>query len=153
MSDVCGSLEEARERLGKSISSGSALDTLARFVKAQGGDDSYVYDPSKLRIADRMTEIKADRDGYITHIECDEIGMVSLTLGGGRETKESDIDLSVGLILDKKVGDRVTKGETIARMYASDPDKEKAALERFEGTYTYSDEKPEDRSVIIDTID
>ncbi len=153
MSDVCGSLDEAREKLAASISSGSALDTLARFVKAQGGDDSYVYDPSKLKVAERMTEIKAERDGYISHIECDEIGMVSLTLGGGRATKESDIDLSVGLILDKKVGDHVSKGDTIARIYASDPDKEKAAIERFRGTYSYSDDKPADRNIIIDTVD
>ena len=153
MSDVCGSLDEAREKLAASISSGSALDTLARFVKAQGGDDSYVYDPSKLNVAERMTEIKAERDGYISHIECDEIGMVSLTLGGGRATKESDIDLSVGLILDKKVGDHVSKGDTIARIYASDPDKEKAAIERFRGTYSYSDDKPADRNIIIDTVD
>ena len=100
-----------------------------------------------------MTEIKAERDGYISHIECDEIGMVSLTLGGGRATKESDIDLSVGLILDKKVGDHVSKGDTIARIYASDPDKEKAAIERFRGTYSYSDDKPADRNIIIDTVD
>ena len=79
--------------------------------------------------------------------------MVSLTLGGGRETKESDIDLSVGLVLNKKVGDHVSKGDTIATVYASDPAKEKAAIERFAGTYSYSDEKPADRSIIIDTVD
>ena len=153
MSDVCADLDEAKNKLSEAISSGKALDTLAAFVKAQGGDDSYVYDPMKLKVAERVTEIKADRDGFISHIECDEIGMVSLTLGGGRVTKESEIDLSVGLILDKKVGDKVSKGDTIARIFASDPEKEKAAIARFDGTYSYSDTRPEARNIILGTVD
>ncbi|MCR5595999.1 MAG: pyrimidine-nucleoside phosphorylase [Lachnospiraceae bacterium] len=153
MSDVCDNLDDAKVMLEDSIKDGRALDTLARFVKAQGGDESYVYDPSKLKVADRVTEVKAKCDGYVSHIECDEIGMVSLTLGGGRVTKESEIDLSVGLILEKKVGDRVKTGDVLARIYASDPEKESAALQRFEGTYEISESAPEQRDIIIDSIE
>ncbi len=153
MSEVCAGLDEASEMLKEAVKSGRALDTLARFVKAQGGDDSYVYNPEKLKIADIVTEVRADRDGYVSHIECDEIGMVSLTLGGGRLTKESDIDSSVGLILDKKVGDEVHKGDVLARIYASDPERSAAAVERFNGTYSFSDTAPAGHGIILDTID
>ena len=152
MSDVCPDLDEAKKMLADSVKTGRALDKLAQFVKAQGGDDSYVYDPSKLKQADKETCVKAPASGYISHIECDEIGMVSLTLGGGRVTKESDIDLSVGLILDKKVGDHVNEGDTIARIYSNDPEKEKAATDRLLRAYEYSDTSPDKNGIILDSI-
>ena len=102
------STEQAREMLQGVIQDGSALRKLAEFIHAQGGDEKLVYHPEKLPVASMIEEIPAPQDGYIQHIVCDEIGMCSLILGGGRETKESEIDLSVGLVLHKKVGDQVT---------------------------------------------
>lgn len=134
---------EAREKLQKVIEDGSALRKLAEFVKAQGGDPKAVYDTDLLPKASIVKEILSEKEGYISHIACDEIGICSLILGGGRETKESDIDLSVGLVLLKKVGDHVKKGEALATIYANDEEKCKIATKRFLDSYTFSDKKVE----------
>lgn len=131
--------EEARAKLQEVIDNGKALDKLAEFVKAQGGDPKAVYDTSKLPKANIVREIAAPKSGYVERIVCDEIGICSLLLGGGRETKESEIDLSVGLVLCKKVGDYVKEGESLAVMHANDEAKAKAAEERFLRAYTFSD--------------
>lgn len=131
--------EEARDKLRKVIEDGSAVNKLADFVKAQGGDNSAVADPRILKLADIQTQILAPCDGYVSHIDCDEIGVCSLILGGGRETKESEIDLSVGLCLNKKVGDSIKKGDVLATVYANDENKSKACIERFLNAYHYSD--------------
>lgn len=133
------SIEEARTMLEKVIEDGSALDKLAAFIEAQGGDKELVYYPEKLPSASMIEEIPSPVDGYIKHIECDEIGICSLILGGGRETKESEIDLSVGLVLKKKVGDYVKKGEALAVIHANDLEKLRNATERFLGAYTFSE--------------
>ena len=131
--------EEARKMLTQAIESGKALDKLAEFVEAQGGDKEYVYHPEKLTLANIQKEITAEKEGYISHIECDEIGICSLILGGGRETKESEIDLSVGFYLHKKVGDYVKVGDSLATIYANDEAKLASAKERFLKAYSYSD--------------
>ena len=83
-------------------------------------------------------EILAEESGFVEKIETDEIGMVSLILGGGRETKESVIDLSVGVVLHRKIGDAVKKGESIATMYGNDLKKMEEAKTRFLAAYTFS---------------
>lgn len=130
-------IEQARTMLQNVITDGSALAKLAEFVEAQGGDREFVYQPSKLPQAALVEEILSEQEGYIEKIICDEIGICSLILGGGRETKESQIDLSVGLILHKKVGDHVKVGETLATIHANDRDKLTAAKERFLKAYTF----------------
>ena len=128
--------EAARELLEKTISDGSALKKLAEFVEAQGGDSRAVYDTSLQPQAAYVEEIPSPADGFVAHIEADEVGVASLLLGGGRETKESVIDLSVGLILKKKVGDSVKKGENLAQIYANDRGKMENAANRFLSAYT-----------------
>ncbi|WP_099467626.1 pyrimidine-nucleoside phosphorylase [Konateibacter massiliensis] len=137
------SIEEARESLYETIESKAALHKLAEFVRAQGGNDAPVYNTTLLPTASLVEEIPAKEEGYVEHIITDEIGIVSLILGGGRETKESEIDLSVGLVLHKKVGDSVAKGESLATIYANDNAKLQAAKERFEKTYFITKEKKE----------
>ena len=134
--------EEAREMLQKVIDDGSALNKLAAFVEAQGGDAKTVFDTELLPKASIVEPIPARNEGYVHKIACDEIGICSLILGGGRETKESEIDLSVGLILEKKVGDYVRVGEPLAYIHANDAGKLEAARERFYSAYTISKEKP-----------
>lgn len=131
-------VEEARSILLKTIEDKSALNKLAEFVEAQNGDSRAVFDTNLLPKASIVMDIKAEVDGFVKKIETDEIGMVSLILGGGRETKESEIDLSVGLILHKKVGDKVEKNETIATLYGNDLKKMDLAKKRFENSYTFS---------------
>ncbi len=143
----------AAEMLRKVIADGSALRKLAEFVEAQGGDSRAVYHPELLPQAKLVRPIPAPASGYVQRIACDEIGICSLILGGGRETKESVIDLSVGLVLEKKVGDYAEAGEPMARMYGNDEEKCRAAAERFVRAYTIGDEKPaEDERGIIKGI-
>jgi pyrimidine-nucleoside phosphorylase len=136
-------VEEAKEKLYKTIEDKSALNKFAEFIEAQGGDSASIYDTSLLPKASIEEELLAEEEGYVNHITTDEIGMVSLILGGGRETKESEIDLSVGLVLRKKVGDYVEKGESLATIYANDKIKLQAARDRFKGTYFFTSEKKE----------
>ncbi len=134
--------EEGRKLLLKTIEDGNALAKLAEFVRAQGGDDSAVYHPELLPKASLREEIAADRAGYISNIVTDEVGMTSLILGGGRETKDSTIDLSVGIRILKKLGDKVEKGEALAVLYANDGDKLNAAKLRYRNAVTIGAEKP-----------
>lgn len=143
---ILGGKEEeektARERLLRTIEDGSALAKLAEFVEAQGGNPKAVYNTDMLPKADIQYDWKAESDGYISNIACDEVGVCSLLLGGGRETKESVIDLSVGIVLQKKKGDFVRKGETIAILHANEEGKLKDALARLKQAYGFSQEKP-----------
>jgi len=143
---------QAREMLQKTIEDGSALRKLAEFVEAQGGDAKAVYEPDLLPKANILETICAEQEGYISHIECDEIGICSLILGGGRETKESEIDLRVGLILHKKVGDYVEKGESLATIHAADKAQKETAVKRFLEAYRFSNTPIEKTSVIKQII-
>ena len=146
---VCQTQEEAEQKLQEVIQNGSALQKLAQLVKAQGGDESVVFHPEKLPKASIVETICADKDGYVQKIVCDEAGVASLLLGGGRETKESRIDLSVGILLHKKVGDAVKKGEVLAELHANDAAKLALAKERLLAAYHIGTEKREEGPVII----
>lgn len=143
---------EAKEKLLAVIKDGSALNKLADFVRAQGGDARAVYDTSLLPRASIVEPVVSPADGYVSHIACDEIGICSLILGGGRENKESQIDLAVGLVLEKKVGDIVEKGEPLAYLHANDREKLAQAKERFLKAYTISEAAPEERPFIKGVI-
>lgn len=134
--------EQAEEMLRGVIEDGSALRKLAEFIKAQGGDAAAVYDTSLLPQASIVEEIFSEEEGYLERMICDEVGVSVLLLGGGRETKESEIDLSTGLVLHKKVGDYVKKGEVIAAIHANDAGKLAAAKERFIKACSFGEEEP-----------
>lgn len=135
--------ERAASMLQEAVSSGKALEKFAEFIEAQGGHREDVYHPERLPRASIQEEIPSPCDGVITQIRCDEVGMVSLLLGGGRETKESKVDLSVGLILHKKCGDRVQKGETLAVLHANSREKLEEAKKRFLEAYTIDESAPD----------
>lgn len=132
-----GSSEEARQMLTDAISSGKALDKFAEFVKAQGGNSDEVYHPEKLPHAENRMTIKAESDGYISSIMSEDVGIASLLLGGGRTSKDDVIDLSVGIHLDKKVGDECKKGDVIATVYGNDQDRIESAVERLYSAYSF----------------
>ena len=143
-----GTEEEARGMLKEGIDSGRALKKLAEFVEAQGGDSRAVYDTELLPKAQLVQPVPAPVSGYVSRIICDEVGICSLMLGGGRETKESVIDLSVGLVLCKKVGDRVEAGEPLAMLHANDPEKAARAGERFLAACSISEMMPKKEPLI-----
>lgn len=133
---VADDLEEARERLENSVKNGDALKKLAELVKAQGGDETYVYNTDKLVKSSIIMDVNSEVSGYVEKIETEDIGRVSLVLGGGRENKDSVIDLSVGVVLHKKVGDKVEKGDAIATLYANDLDKLSVAKDILVNAYS-----------------
>lgn len=119
--------ESAEKELMRVIKDGSALKKLAELVEAQGGNPDAVYDTGMLKVAENVTNVVAKESGYIKSIQSEQIGKASMILGGGRATKEDVIDLSVGVVLSKKKGDMVEKGETIATIYSNNSDKAKEA--------------------------
>ena len=142
----------ARERLKAAIADGSALAKLAEFVKAQGGDERAVYDVSLLPRAPVVMPAPSPVSGYVNHIDAEKVGLVSMHLGGGRETKDSDIDLSVGVLLLRKVGDRVEVGESLAVIHAADEAAALRAAEELAGAYSIVPEKPVRPPFIRDII-
>ncbi|MBY8909987.1 pyrimidine-nucleoside phosphorylase [Salinicoccus roseus] len=119
---AASSLDEAKEKLRAVIDNGEALEKFRVFLKNQGGDASVVDDPSKLPQAEYQFEVKAEESGFVEEIAAEEIGIASAMLGAGRQTKEDEIDLAVGLVLKKKVGDRVEQGDTLAVIHSNSED-------------------------------
>lgn len=113
------SLEEAEEKLREVMRSGKALDKFKEFIRNQGGNEQVVDRPELLPQAAYQIEVPADQDGVVAAITADEIGTAAMKLGAGRATKESDIDLAVGLMLNKKIGDTVRKGESLVTIHAN----------------------------------
>ena len=134
------------------IADGSALRKLAEFVEAQGGDSSVVYHPERLPQASLQKKVISPAGGYVGRIVCDEVGICSLILGGGRETKESRIDLSVGLVLCKKAGDEVKAGEPLAVIHANDARKAAEAEKRFLEACFITAEPPAKTPFIKETL-
>ncbi|MBO8176673.1 MAG: pyrimidine-nucleoside phosphorylase [Bacillus sp. (in: Bacteria)] len=119
LAEKADSLEEARQKLQQVIEDGSALETFKKFLQAQGGDPSVVDHPERLPQAKYVVELEAKEDGYVSEIVADEIGTAAMLLGAGRATKESQIDLAVGLVLRKKIGDYVQKGESLVTIHSN----------------------------------
>lgn len=142
------SIDEARERLELSLKDGSAFETFKKFIVAQGGSEEEVLCPEKLPAAKYVEEVICEEEGYVAKIQTEEIGRISLLLGGGRETKESEIDLAVGLVLKKKCGDKVLSGESLAQIHANDLEKLALAKERLRKAYRIVEEKVEKGPVI-----
>lgn len=140
--DAVSSLEEGEEKMRQVLRDGSALEKLAQLVKAQGGNEDAVYDPSLLPTAALIEPVYAPKEGYVSHIITDEVGMVSLILGGGRQTKDSAVDLSVGIVLSAKRGDYVKEGELLATLHGNSPEKIKDAKDRLLRAYEVSTKKP-----------
>lgn len=123
-----GSLEECIKVAEGAIESGAAFDKFRELVKFQGGDVSVIDDPSLFAKAPYQKEIKAEQAGWITQIDSEQCGLASVTLGAGRQTLEDEIDFSAGIILKKKVGEQVAKGDVLAKIHTSDQN----AIERAE---------------------
>jgi len=122
LANKAASLEEAEEKLKEVIRNGKALEKFKEFIANQGGDPTVVDHPEKLPQAAYLIEVPAKSDGVVAEIVADEIGTAAMWLGAGRATKESEIDLAVGLMLNKKVGDAVQAGESLVTIHANRED-------------------------------
>lgn len=146
--EIAGDTNEALDMLKHAVESGKAFEKFVEFIGAQYGNTKQVYDTELLPKASLELPVFVDFEGYVEKIICDEVGICSLILGGGRENKESEIDLSVGLILHKKVGDYVCKNEPIATLFGNSEEKMQVAKERLLKAYYISDNKPQKRDLI-----
>ncbi|MBQ2745624.1 MAG: thymidine phosphorylase [Lachnospiraceae bacterium] len=131
--------DDAIIMVNDAIESGRALDKLAQLVEAQGGDGNNVRKPELLPRGRIIRKVKATRKGCIISLDAELVGKACMSLGGGRETKDGEIDLSVGIYLDKKTGETVEKDEAIATIYGSDEDKVNVAYSVLERAYTIED--------------
>lgn len=113
------SVDEARQMLIHAIQSGKALEKMKAFISSQGGDAACIDDPEKLPQAKYKIKLPAKASGWIEKMMADKIGLAAMQLGAGRETKESKIDLAVGIVLNKKVGDPIEQGESILTIYSN----------------------------------
>lgn len=131
--------EEAKSMLKESISSGKALAKFKDFLTNQGGDASIVDDLSKLPQAKYKIELPAKQSGFVSRMIADEIGVASMILGAGRATKEDVIDLAVGLVLHKKVGDKVEEGESILTIYSNRENVEDVKQKLYDNIFIAAD--------------
>lgn len=131
-----GSLEECRKLVEGSISSKAALEKLKDMVEAQGGDTTVIDDTSNFKKAEYYYDVVAPKSGIITHINTEEVGVASVALGAGRETKECSIDYQAGIVLRKKTGEMVQVGEVLGTLYASSFEMIQSAEKMFLESYT-----------------
>lgn len=145
-------VEEGKELLLSIIQEGRGIEKLKEFLKAQGADPSYVDDLTLLPSADITVPVYMDEVGFVKEINAEEIGLAALVLGAGRETKESVIDLGVGIMLHKKIGDSITSNEAIATIYANDINKVEVAKNIIIKAYCISKEPIEKPRLIKQII-
>jgi pyrimidine-nucleoside phosphorylase len=139
LAEKANTLEEAKKKLMETIENGKALAKLKEFVTAQGGDASCIENTKKFPRAKYILPVKIQKNGYINKIKAEQIGIIAMELGAGRATKESVIDLSVGIVLNKKRGNKVNKGDTIAYVHANDEEKGKKAVQDIINNYVIDD--------------
>lgn len=143
-----GSLEECLKKARKTIEDKSALGRLVAMVEAQGGDSKVIKDINEFEKAPYSYQVVAKTDGYISEMNTEKCGIASVLLGAGREKKDSPIDYSAGIIIHKKTGDQVQKGETIATLFASKENLFQDANEEYLDAITIENTKKERNPLI-----
>ncbi len=146
-------LEDGINESRKLLSSFAPLEKFKAFVEAQKGDLAYVNDPGLFARAKHAYTIKSHRSGYIQSLDAEKIGLCALATGAGRETKTSSIDYRAGIILNKKVGDPVQTGDSLATIFTNKDDLENDLIKSFHDTVTYSDHHVSKNQIIIGLVD
>lgn len=141
-------LEEGKAKVDEVVKSGKAIEHFREFIKEYGGNPDITEDYTLLPTAKNMLEYKAEQAGYIAGIEAEEVGKAAMVLGAGRATKEDEINHAVGLVLEKKIGDKVEKGDVLAKVYYDSDQNLESSLRLLGGAYTYSSAKVESSSVV-----
>ena len=148
-----GTLEACRAMAEQALQSGAALQKLRQMVAAQGGDAAMIDDPARLPGAAYTCDVCSERDGWIGAADTEAIGIAAVLLGAGRETKESVLDLSAGIRLVKKPGDRVQKGDVLATLYANDAARFAAARDKLCAALTFGDAPPAPQKLVLARVD
>lgn len=147
------SFEDGYRLLEKNLKSGKALEQFRKLIKAQGGDEKVVDDFDILPSARYVVKVKSERAGFINKISTREVGLTAMAIGAGRSTKEDQIDPAVGIVIKKKYGDRVSRGDVLAEIHFNNKGFEKEARERLINSFKIIEEKPGDKKLIYDIIE
>jgi pyrimidine-nucleoside phosphorylase len=147
------SIAEARAKLQEVIVSGAAERKLCELVAAQGGDPTAITDLTKLPRAAHTRPVTAPRDGVVTHIDSEAIGLAAMTLGAGRAKSDDRIDPAVGFVLDKKVGERVRAGEAMVTVHYNDAKALEDVVARVSAAYRVGDVAPERRPLVLERLE
>lgn len=140
MAKIYNNSEDARKALLENIKNGKAFEKFKEFVKAQGGDVSYIENPSKFKMAKNIVEVISKKSGFVKRINALAIGIGSMHLGGGREKMDDVIDMSAGIVLNKKIGDFVEENEVLCRLY-TDHDEYNEVYENVLNAFEIVDQK------------
>lgn len=142
LADAARDEAQARKMLSDTVSSGAALEVFGRVVEAQGGDPRVIEDPSLLPLAPLRAEVTALSSGWVSACEARTVGVAAARLGAGRERKEDSIDPGVGITLVAKPGDRVEKGQTLARVAYGDEGRWQAVRGMLAEAWSIAEEPP-----------
>ena len=145
---VSKTVAEGKRESAKLISSGHALERFRQMVELQGGDARVIDDAKRLPQAQHTVQVPSTKTGYLTSMQCEQIGTACVILGGGRERKEDAVDPAVGIALNKKVGDRVAAGEAIATIYYNGEARAERARQLIEASCVVADAPPAKRPLI-----
>lgn len=151
--EIESDITKGREILEEVLANGKALDKLKELVVNQGGDVSVIEDTSLFTIASIKHDVKAIEEGYVYELDAEKVGISSLIAGAGRETKDDTIDYGAGIILKKKMGDYINKGDIIATIYTSDESKISESENMLLSAYIVKDEKPRIEDIIYKIIE
>lgn len=149
---VVANVAEGKKRSAQLISSGAALEKFRQMVELQGGDPRILEDVTRLPQARHTQQVTSAKSGYLSSIQCEQIGTASVILGGGRERKEDSVDPSVGIVLQKKVGDRVDVGEAIATIHYNAEEKAMRARQLIEASCEISNAAPSIKRPLIHRV-
>jgi len=151
LAGITESIEDAIVLIKQKIANGEALDMLRLFISLQGGDEKQVMNPSLLPHAKKQVEVFSEVEGYVHQIDALQIGVLSSKMGAGRVTKDATIDLAVGVVLHKKVGSYVRKGELLATLHLNGGNENGFKME-LQNAYDVNKDIPEINALIIDEI-
>ncbi|MBR2241231.1 MAG: thymidine phosphorylase [Clostridia bacterium] len=146
-------IEENKKKMIECIDSGAAYMKFLELVENQGGDVSYINDVSKFENAKYIYPVLSDKNGYVKSIKAEKLGKLSCELGAGRVKKEDVIENNVGLIINKKIGDKVEKEEILGIIHANDENKLKNVIEEFKQCFEICDEFVEKPKVILEIME
>ena len=149
---VSGTVAEGRQQSDRLISSGKALDTFRRMVELQGGDPRVIDDTKRLPQVPHTATISSTKDGYLASVQCEQVGTACVILGGGRERKEDSVDPAVGIVLHKKVGDRVSAGEPFATIHYNAETKAVRARQLLEESFQFADAPADKKRPLIHRV-
>jgi pyrimidine-nucleoside phosphorylase len=147
-----GTLVDGRSLAAEMIESGKARESFRQIIRLQGGDPGVVDDPGRLPTANHTESVRASRTGYVISMQCEQIGIASMMIGGGREKISDKIDSAVGLVLEKKLGDCVAAGETLCTIHYNSDTRLVECIELLRKSYEIGSQAPVVPPLVLKTL-